>query len=88
MRLATIPPTCWLVTLRDGAVVEVWAHVATGLSGGEDQRDFEFGYLVDFEATEDASTGQFSTLDLPVRDGTIATVARFPRASVVDVNSA
>ncbi len=86
MRLAGGTPSHWRVTPRDGSKVEVWADMVTGLSGDEDQRDYEFGVVVDL-APDDQTEYDVSAKTLPIRDGAVVTVARFPRASVIDVNS-
>lgn len=87
MRLALGPPSHWHVTLRDGSTVDVWAHGVTGLSGDDDQRDYEFSVLVDL-SPDDRARYEVSPDALPIRDGAQVTVARFPRVSVIDVQSA
>jgi hypothetical protein len=87
MNLMATTPAHWLVTLNDGAVVDVWASSVEGLSGPEDQRDYLFCNLMDIdpEDKEDFDvTGIFSAD--PNR--MIVTVARFPRSSVARVVTA
>ncbi|HEY2264413.1 MAG TPA: hypothetical protein VGI96_17445 [Streptosporangiaceae bacterium] len=81
MNLAAGPPRHWLVTLADGAVVDVWADSAEGLSGPDDQRDYAFGNLMDIAPADQRAfhiTG--ATPAHPSR--VTVTVARFPRSSV------
>jgi len=87
MRLALGPPSRWRVTLRDGSTVDVWADAVTGLSGDDDQRDYEFSVLVDL-APDDQNEYEVSPNALPISGGVQVTLARFPRASVTDVCSA
>ena len=86
MRLAGGTPSHWRVTLRDGSIVEVWADVVTGLSGDEDQRDYEFGVVIDLDP-DGQPEYEVSADALPISGGAVITVARFPRASVSDVSS-
>lgn len=71
------------MTLQDGSVVELWADAVAGLSGPEDQQDYEFGCLMDIDS---ALQDQFEvTARTPAsRSRVEVLVARFPRAAVVD----
>lgn len=87
MSLAAGPPAHWIVILADDSRVDVWADTMTGLSGPEDQRDYEFGVLMDIEP---ALQVEFDvTARTPSNPSRVEVcVARFPRSSVKDVHSA
>lgn len=85
MRLALGPPSHWHVVLSDGSTVDVWAD---GYSGSDDEdQDYEFSVMVDV-APGDQTEYEVSPHALPIRDGVMATVVRFPRASVSRIYSA
>jgi len=76
----------WAVTLNDGSVIKVWADAVNGLSD-EDGGDYEFVCLREidpsecpsgFDAIGTTAEGLVQGWDL---------VARFPRASVSDIES-
>ncbi len=72
--------------MADGAVVEVWADSAEGLSGPEDRRDYLFSNLMDIApAGQRAFDITATTPASPSR--VLVTVARFPRSSVHHVMS-
>lgn len=88
MELAAGAPTHWIVTLADGAKVDVWADAVTGLTEKTaHDSHVVFGVLMDvdldaqdqFEVTARALT--------PSRRVEVA-VARFPRSIVKDVVTA
>lgn len=86
MRMAAGPPTRWLVTLQDGSVVAVWADTVTGLSGPEDDRDYDFGCLMDIDPeVQDEFDVIARTPANPSRVEVL--VARFPRGAVADITS-
>jgi hypothetical protein len=86
MQLAAGPPTHWVVTLTDGAQVDIWADAVTGLSGPEDTRDYTFGVLMDIDpGLQDQFDVTARTPSNPRR--VEVCVARFPRSSVRDVRS-
>jgi hypothetical protein len=87
MNLAAGPPQHWLVTLADGAVVDVWADSAEGLSGPGDQRDYVFGNLMDI-APGDQLSFDITKVTPAHPSRVIVTVARFPRSSVRHVTGA
>ncbi|SOD73917.1 hypothetical protein SAMN05892883_3109 [Jatrophihabitans sp. GAS493] len=86
MQLAAGPPSHWVVTLVDGAQVDVWADAVTGSSGPDDARDYAFGVLMDIDPN---LQDQFDvTARTPSNPGRVEVcVARFPRSSVLDVSS-
>lgn len=87
MNLAAGPPQHWLVTLADGAVVDVWADAVEGLSGPEDRRDYAFSNLMDIAPADQCAFDIRATTPAnPSR--VIVTVARFPRSSVRHVTGA
>lgn len=75
------PPSHWRVLLNDGSTVDVWADGLTGTSGPNDDRDYEFGYLMDIDPS---LQGEFEvTARTPSNPNRVhVVVARFPRASV------
>ncbi|HET9975201.1 MAG TPA: hypothetical protein VFQ68_43705 [Streptosporangiaceae bacterium] len=82
MELAAGPPQHWLVTMADGAVVDVWADSAEGLSGPEDRRDYLFSNLMDIAPAGQCAFDITSTTPAsPSR--VLVTVARFPRSSCI-----
>ena len=90
MRMS-IAPTLWKLTLRDGSVVEVWAHLYQGGHSADDdplrQGDLEFGCIID-GGSDESATSELQPMDLSVRDGAVFVVARFPRDCVAGVESA
>ncbi|HEY4854135.1 MAG TPA: hypothetical protein VII22_25390 [Streptosporangiaceae bacterium] len=87
MNLVAGPPGHWLVTLADGAVVDVWADSVEGLTGPQDQRDYSFGNLMDIHP--DDQNGFDITARTPADPRrVVVTVARFPRSAVVRIISA
>ena len=78
------PPSHWKVLLVDGSAVDVWADAMTGLSGLEDERDYEFSCLMDIEPELQE---QFEiTARTPSNPRRVEVqVARFPRAAVTDI---
>ncbi|HXH80793.1 hypothetical protein [Nocardioides sp.] len=85
MGFAFLPPSRWRVTLADGSIVDVWADGYTG--GDADQKDYEFSVIIDLDP-DDETKYEVSPDALEIRGGAVVTVARFPRASVGDINSA
>ena len=80
------PPSEWIVTLRSGDRVTVWADSVTGLSGADDTRDYSFENLV--EASEDEQLHLEIAGRAPNNPQRVVTiVARFPRESVESVLS-
>lgn len=87
MQLAAGGPTHWQVILIDGSAVDVWADSVEGISGPDDVRDYRFCNLMDVDPADQEwfeIVGRAPTNAARV----IVTVARFPRPSVVTVNSA
>jgi hypothetical protein len=76
----------WLVTMGDGATVEVWADSAQGVSGPEDDRDYVFGVLVEVDEEEQAGFEVLARTPGHPRLVEVA-VARFSRHSVRSVAS-
>lgn len=66
---------------------DVWADAVVGLSGPDDERDYEFGCLMDIDPE---LQDQFEvTARTPARPSRVEVlVARFPRAAVADIISA
>lgn len=81
------PPTRWLVTLVDGAVVEIWAHSVAGLSEQDNGRDYVFGCLMDIRVA-DQEQFEISATAPPKRPERVeVVVARVPKPSVADILS-
>lgn len=80
----TEPPARWVVTLNDGYEAEIWAHSVAGLSDSEDDRDYVFGVLMDVEPELQEEFEVTERTPADARRVEVA-VARFPRASVQDV---
>ena len=81
------PPSEWIVTLRSGESVRVWADSVEGLSGPDDLRDYSFECLMDVAAKEQSQvevTGRAPQNPKRV----VVLVARFPRDAVASVVSA
>ena len=76
------PLECWLVTLTDGLMVDVWAYSVEGTARPEDQRDYRFCNLMDVPP---AMQAEFEVVSwTPANPGrAILTVARLPRSSVL-----
>ncbi len=67
-------------------MVDVWADSVTGLSGPDDKRDFEFGCLMDIDP--DIQHAFQVSARAPTNPSRVEVlVARFPRASVVNIVS-
>jgi hypothetical protein len=64
----------------------VWADSVEGLAGPEDQRDYRFCCLMDVARERQAGFDVVGET-VPPSDRVIVTVARFPRASVLKVQS-
>ncbi|MBD0692027.1 hypothetical protein [Streptomyces sp. CBMA123] len=76
------PPTRWHLTLRDGAVLELWAD-GYGIEDGA----YEFSVLV--RATEEEQGGAEVVARTPADPGRVmVAVARLATASVQDVHTA
>jgi len=86
MELAAGPPSRWRVTLTTGAVVDVWADSVTGLASADDNRDYEFGCLMDIEP--DVQHRFEISARTPARPSRVeVVVARFPRECVADISN-
>lgn len=86
MKRVAGPPTRWRVVLQDGSVVDVWADAVAGLAGPDDQRDYSFGCLMDIDpALQSKFEVTARTPSNPRRVEVL--VARFPRATVRDIQS-
>lgn len=74
-------PEHWIVELRDGSLVHVWADSLEGIAGPDDLRDYRFCDLLDVPVKDQQ---QFDvrgrTPSNP--DRILVTVALFPRSAV------
>jgi len=78
IRLADVQPSCWHVTMNDGAVVEVWAH---GKVPDADHHAFVY-----FLAEQDIpKTWSGNVIPSPIANVHALVVARFPSAIVTSV---
>jgi len=81
MEMAAGPPTHWRVVLNDGSKVDVWADAVTGIAGTEDDRDYEFGCLMDIDPELQVEFEVSARTPSNPRRVEVV-VARFPRAAV------
>jgi hypothetical protein len=88
MELVGLPPAHWVVTLVDGAEVDIWADGVEGLddtTAGPEHIVFSVLMDVDvFLQTEFERTGRTK----PPGRRVVVAVARFPRSTVKEVRSA
>lgn len=82
MRYAAGPPSHWVIELRSGALIDLWADAFSVENG-----HYLFGVLVDASPEE---LGEVSVISRPARDTGFfeILVAKFPEAEVARVESA
>jgi len=78
-------PNKYVIHLRDGGAVTVWADAAEGLAGPEDERDYRFVNLMDV-SPEDQPLFDIHGRTPTDPERVIVTVALIPRSVVSHVS--